>query len=250
MLQLLRSIRRKLLLMNGVKQYFVYAFGEIILVVLGILIALAINNWNEERKDSDKKKELQKALIAEFEENLKQLEQVLYFDNEVVKSSKQLLEIKKEEILQQSSDSIKSMLQNTSWLWTFDPLNGALRSSISSGTIHLLNNDSLINLLFSWEDVVYDARENEDRTLELRLTAKHILEKHIRSRDYRGVEHKDLGISNFESNYYDLLYDPLFEDYISERHTTMEEAVLELELVRKQNLLIISLLKQEILNSK
>ena len=37
---------------NKTSKYFKYAFGEIILVVFGILIALQINNWNEERKNS------------------------------------------------------------------------------------------------------------------------------------------------------------------------------------------------------
>ena len=246
-----RILKKYRLLINTNRmKYFKYAFGEIILVVIGILIALGINNWNEDRKDAIKKKELQRALKAEFEVNLKQLDQVLYYDYIVVQSSQELLDIKKDEIFQIHPDSIKKTLQNTSWLWTFDPLNGALRSSVSSGTIHLLNNDSLINLLFSWEDVVNDARENEDRTLDLRLDSKTVLEKHIRSRDYRGIEHKNLGESFFESNYHDLLNDPLFEDYISERHTTMEEAVQELELVRKQNMLILDLLEEEIESSK
>ena len=39
-------------------KYFKYAVGEIILVVIGILIALSINNWNEQRKISNKEKEL------------------------------------------------------------------------------------------------------------------------------------------------------------------------------------------------
>ncbi|MDC6350070.1 DUF6090 family protein [Zeaxanthinibacter sp. PT1] len=45
-----RKIRRKLLSENKFSKYLIYAFGEIILVVIGILIALSINNWNEDRK--------------------------------------------------------------------------------------------------------------------------------------------------------------------------------------------------------
>jgi hypothetical protein len=50
MLTLLRKIRRRLLTENRFTQYLLYALGEIILVVIGILIALSINNWNEDRK--------------------------------------------------------------------------------------------------------------------------------------------------------------------------------------------------------
>lgn len=50
MLTLFRKIRQKLLTQNKVTQYLIYAVGEIFLVVIGILIALQINNWNEENK--------------------------------------------------------------------------------------------------------------------------------------------------------------------------------------------------------
>ena len=41
---------------NKTGKYFKYAIGEIILVVIGILIALSINNWNEDRKDKVREK--------------------------------------------------------------------------------------------------------------------------------------------------------------------------------------------------
>ena len=47
MISFLRKIRQKLLSQNRVTRYLVYALGEIFLVVIGILIALSINNWNE-----------------------------------------------------------------------------------------------------------------------------------------------------------------------------------------------------------
>jgi len=50
MIKLFRRIRQNLLMENKSGKYFKYAIGEIILVVIGILIALQINNWNEIRK--------------------------------------------------------------------------------------------------------------------------------------------------------------------------------------------------------
>ena len=49
MFRFFRKIRRNLLSENNFKKYLVYAIGEIILVVIGILIALQINNWNNKR---------------------------------------------------------------------------------------------------------------------------------------------------------------------------------------------------------
>lgn len=51
MLKFFRKIRRNLLKEGRTAKYLKYAIGEIILVVIGILIALQINNWNENRKD-------------------------------------------------------------------------------------------------------------------------------------------------------------------------------------------------------
>lgn len=50
MLKFFRKIRQNLLSENSFSKYLLYALGEIILVVIGILIALQINNWNENRK--------------------------------------------------------------------------------------------------------------------------------------------------------------------------------------------------------
>ncbi|WP_073571144.1 DUF6090 family protein [Algoriphagus zhangzhouensis] len=53
MLSFFRKIHQKLLSQNRVTQYLAYAIGEIILVVIGILIALQVNNWNENRKNGE-----------------------------------------------------------------------------------------------------------------------------------------------------------------------------------------------------
>ena len=49
MINFFRHIRKKLLTQNKVSKYLLYAIGEILLVVVGILIALQVNNWNEDR---------------------------------------------------------------------------------------------------------------------------------------------------------------------------------------------------------
>ncbi len=67
MIKFFRKIRQNLLIENKTGKYLKYAIGEIILVVIGILIALQINNWNENQK---KKKQLD-AIYTTIEQNLK-----------------------------------------------------------------------------------------------------------------------------------------------------------------------------------
>jgi|TARA_R110002020_G_scaffold396281_1_gene606303 sensor domain CHASE-containing protein len=50
MIKFFRKIRQRMLSESKFSRYLLYAIGEIILVVIGILIALQINTWNEERK--------------------------------------------------------------------------------------------------------------------------------------------------------------------------------------------------------
>jgi len=51
MIKFFRKIRQRLLAENKISKYLLYAIGEIVLVIIGILIALQINNWNEENKE-------------------------------------------------------------------------------------------------------------------------------------------------------------------------------------------------------
>ena len=71
MIKFFRKIRQKLLTENKISRYLIYAIGEIILVVVGILLALSINNWNNEQN-----RQKEEILI------LKEIAQNLQFDLE------------------------------------------------------------------------------------------------------------------------------------------------------------------------
>ncbi len=58
MIKFFRHIRKSLIEQNKMGKYFKYAIGEILLVVIGILIALQINNWNDIRKNKAYEKEI------------------------------------------------------------------------------------------------------------------------------------------------------------------------------------------------
>jgi len=81
MLFLLRKIRRKLMQKNKFTTYLLYAIGEIILVVIGILIAVSINNWNQKKKDQAAEKVLLIKVLSDLES-----------DFQVIKKSKRTAE--------------------------------------------------------------------------------------------------------------------------------------------------------------
>jgi len=76
MIKFFRKIRQKTLTENKLSKYLIYAVGEIILVVIGILIALQVNNWNENRKKINNELELLTSLEQEILENIEQLEEL------------------------------------------------------------------------------------------------------------------------------------------------------------------------------
>lgn len=247
MIKFFRQIRRDLMGKNKTSKYFKYAIGEIALVVLGILIALSINNWNENRKNLVKKETLLKALQIEFNSNLIQLDTVLYYDGLVLKNIQRFMQLDPDNSLELARDSMPNWFQNSSYRWTFNPLNGVLRSGISSGEIHLIKNDSLSNLLFGWQDFVTDAKEGEVRTIEALKASKIIIERHIRSANYRtSYLPSNFGKSKFLSDYQSLFKDPLFEDYLVERYMSMNEAIVDLNLVKQKNKLILKLIHLEL----
>ena len=66
MIPFFRKIRKQLADDNQFLKYSRYAIGEIVLVVIGILIALQVNNWNEERKEDKELMQYKKRLIVQF----------------------------------------------------------------------------------------------------------------------------------------------------------------------------------------
>ena len=77
MIKFFRKIRHTLFNQNRISRYLLYAIGEIILVVIGILIALQINNWNENRHAREEMSKIYVSVIDELESDIKTLDEIL-----------------------------------------------------------------------------------------------------------------------------------------------------------------------------
>ncbi len=245
MLLFLRNIRRKLLGDQRFKKYLLYAIGEITLVVIGILIAVSVNDWNQDRKDNTRRMALLQALEFEFRSNLEQLEEIMTYQGYILDAAfKSQKMIKGGPLL--ADDQLDTVFQSLSYIWTFDPRNGALRSGISSGDIHMIRNDSLLNLLFSWEDVIRDLAENEDRAELRQLNAQLSFSHYLRQARFMTVFIPALGGSAFPSDIESLLRDPTFEDYITWRIVDAEDCLAEYKDVHQYNLSILRHVRGEL----
>lgn len=141
-----RKIRQKLLTENKFSKYLIYAIGEIVLVVIGILIALAINNHNEEKKNIEQEQVILKQLKTDYKANLLQLENKIEMRHKLITESLNVLEITSKDTLI-SKDSLSMIFATFFMDPTFDPIENDL---MNLGNIKLIRNDSLKQLLSHW----------------------------------------------------------------------------------------------------
>ena len=84
MIKFFRRIRQRLVVENKFSKYFLYAIGEIILVVIGILIALQINNWNEVQIGEMKATSILEAIRSDMVKDLDRIEDLKPFWGEEI----------------------------------------------------------------------------------------------------------------------------------------------------------------------
>ena len=83
MIKFFRHIRRKLIIENGMSRYMFYALGEIILVVIGILIALQINNWNQNKIQKRQLEQILNIQSNDLKTDLENIDEVIAFYEEL-----------------------------------------------------------------------------------------------------------------------------------------------------------------------
>jgi hypothetical protein len=169
MIKFFRKIRQKMISENKFSKYLIYAIGEIVLVVFGILIALQINNWNEQRKDKAKEQIVLKQLQEDYQSNLLQLEEKMATREKMLISAVQLLNAFDEpiEIIRDSVIEDLATIRNDP---TFDPIQSDITSSEN---LRLIRNDKLKRLLSNWSSDVVGVLEIE------KIWTKSVYEQYI-----------------------------------------------------------------------
>lgn len=157
MIKFFRKIRQRLLTENKISKYLIYAIGEIVLVVIGILIALAINNYNENQKSVAQEQVFLKQLVTDYKANLLQLENKIEMRRKLIAESQNVLEITSKDITI-SEDSLSAIFATFFMDPTFDPIENDV---LNSGNIKLIQNDSLKQALSHWTSDVKAYSENE-----------------------------------------------------------------------------------------
>jgi hypothetical protein len=150
MLKFFRKIRKNLLIENKTAKYFKYAIGEIALVMIGILLALQVNNWNNNRIDSKREVGYIKNIERDLKNQLKAIDIQIDFEEEVVEYCRIALKPYNETNTLKIDSAFAVAIGSITTRRTFLNPNPAYTELISSGNIELLKNETFKNQLINY----------------------------------------------------------------------------------------------------
>ena len=145
---------------NKTGKYLKYAIGEIILVVIGILIALSLNNWKDDLDNQGEETRILIGLKQEFEANLLEVKRNIKLNSATVASSIDLINLIRSENPFLNTRYVDSLLYVVYQFGSFDAQTGLIDEVISSGKLSIINNIELRNRLTSFSGMLDNAEED------------------------------------------------------------------------------------------
>ncbi len=160
MLKFFRKIRHKLLSENQTGKYFRYAVGEIFLVMIGILLALQVNNWNDIRLETKREQTILKNLRTEINDNLTELQRIYNGSEESYRSSVRLLEIIKDDS-PINSEEIELLLNSIiNGFFSLDLYSASIDEIINTGSLNIIKDVKLREHISNWSFIVADTEDD------------------------------------------------------------------------------------------
>lgn len=166
MIRFFRKIRQRLLTENPptgqagrYSKYLIYAIGEVALVMIGILLALQVNNWNNGYIERKEEKQLLTQLRTEYFLNLAQLDDKLLLRQNLITCGEKILDLVSLPKPKINPDSLNRLLSKTLIAPTFEASLGVTNEILYSGKLYLIENDELRNMISGWSGVIDEATE-------------------------------------------------------------------------------------------
>ena len=221
MIKFFRKIRQKLLSENKLSKYLLYAVGEIVLVVIGILIALQINNWNENRKANQEENNLFANLKIDFESRLTELNEFNAAREKATSAALSLNSIIADKNNRPRDAEIDSLLSKLINGFKFNEEFKMLEVVFNTGLINDIKNEQLKRQLVEWPQKVEEMLEEQRMFNELidNHWTPHIAQ-HLSLRDiYEKFDFRQYNIPSGEpvslrKDYEGFLADPRTENYL------------------------------------
>lgn len=238
MITLFRRIRQKLIDSGSVTKYLLYAIGEILLVVVGILIALQVNNWNEERNIRASEAEILQNLKVELLSNQERLYEISEKHRKEYEDGLYLLSLFGSDVSGISVSKLDSALGNVEAGYSFEAIDGYIKSLIASSKIDYIRSKELKSYISSFDAMVIDAvQENEFIQILLHDRLWPVIDGKInalnRLRTYEEYQHFPKG--SYTSDYTWFFSNHEIEDLVS-NIVSWKQIVVEEEQILKDNI--------------
>jgi hypothetical protein len=161
MITFLRGIRRRLLAEDRLSRYLVYALGEIVLVVIGILIALQINNWNDARKERARELGYLHNIREDVSANIKEMDTYLATRQEGIEAARRILAHFDGKPVEDASAFNADSISIYNWR-RFYLVDNTYQELIGSGNFALLSNAKVKDGLLDIEAMYRKLKGEED----------------------------------------------------------------------------------------
>ena len=160
MIKFFRRIRQNMIKDNKVTKYILYALGEIVLVVIGILIALNINNKNEQNKLRTQELHYLKNIKTDLQMNIIHLDDYISTRETAIKSANIILEhYEGKPVTDLEAFSIHTI---NIYTWRkFFQINNTFQELTNSGNLALISNDSIKSILLNMETLYHVMKDEE-----------------------------------------------------------------------------------------
>ena len=152
-----------MLIENKFSKYLLYAIGEIILVVIGILIALQVNTWNQERILNNEEEGILKDISAEFLQNKETLNTAITTNVNCFEASKTIFQLIGQSLLEIKKHNSDSLLYNVFETGEFIPSENTISDLIQSGRLQILQNEKLKVIIYDWSKAMESYKTSLDR---------------------------------------------------------------------------------------
>jgi hypothetical protein len=161
MIKFFRKIRQELLTQNKVSKYLLYAIGEIILVVIGILIALQINNQNDFRKSQAKELQYLKNIKEDLINNTRVVEHFIDQRAQYVVFANSIIEHLEGKPITDWHTFNEQCISIYDWQRYYQ-INYTFEELTYSGNLGLITNDSIKSTLLNLESLYKQTKAEED----------------------------------------------------------------------------------------
>ncbi len=159
MIHFFRRIRQKLLSENRITRYLIYAIGEIALVMIGILLALQVNNWNEHRIALQHETKVVSELSKELDQNLIYLNSEIAYTKNRISALRDLLELTSSEIHDISYEDFNKLYSTASGFQEFIPIYFKVSEILNREDFIFTQSDQLHNALLVYSSHIKKAHE-------------------------------------------------------------------------------------------